>query len=307
MKRIILRAKQYSQSIAPILIYGESGTGKELIAHSLHKHAKKNNQPFVPINCAAIPQNILESELFGYEEGTFTGAKKGGKPGIFEIAKSGTIFLDEIGEIPLDIQTKLLRVLQEKEVIRLGGSRVIPLDIRLITATNQPLSELVHQGKFREDLYYRINVLKISIPPLRERKDDIVPLFKYLLLKYGLNIEQINYLVKIGQNQLISYPWPGNIRELENFVLRLTALTSTLTTSYDLGTYFYDVAAEQFTTISYKDAQHINSDIPTIQKSEQLKILEALSKSNGNKNDAAKILGMSRTTLWRKVKHYNLL
>lgn len=213
MKKIILKTKQYAQSNAPIIILGESGTGKELIAHSVHQSSDRKSQNFLPVNCSAIPQNILESELFGYEEGAFTGAKKGGKPGFFELAQQGTIFLDEIAELPLEIQTKLLRVLQEKEVIRLGGKKIISLDVRIITATNKSLIELIRKKEFREDLYFRINVLQINIPPVRERKKDIPLILNHLLVKYGINSQQAEFLINRELDRLLSYSWPGNVRK----------------------------------------------------------------------------------------------
>ncbi|MBP1947089.1 sigma 54-interacting transcriptional regulator [Virgibacillus litoralis] len=311
MKKLITRTKQYSRSDAPILIYGESGTGKELFAHSIHNNSQRKDKPFLPVNCSAIPQSILESELFGYEEGAFTGAKKGGKPGMFEIAQNGTIFLDEISEIPLDIQTKLLRVLQEKEVIRLGGKKIIPLDVRIITATNKLLIKQVEEGSFREDLYYRINVLQLNVPSLRERSQDIPLIFKYLLQKNGLSPEQAIYLSEFGHESIVSYQWQGNIREIENFVVRLTALTSLSTTTYDLANCFTDVFLEflqskrQDQQVSIVDELKISDSLQR-SASERKKIIDALKQAQSNKLEAAKILGISRTTLWRRMNEFNL-
>jgi propionate catabolism operon transcriptional regulator len=311
MKKVIVKAQQYALSDAPILICGESGTGKELLAHSIHNFSHRKYAPFVPVNCAAIPQNILESELFGYEEGAFTGAMKGGKPGFFEMAQGGTIFLDEIGEIPLETQTKLLRVLQEKEIIRLGGRQIIPLNVRIITATNQSLSDLVKMGKFREDLYFRISVLQINIPPLRERKEDIIPLLKHLFLKHGTHPEYIEYFIRIGENNILSYDWPGNIRELENFVQKLNALTSNNTLTYDLKSCFRDVMSEHF-DYYHKPNVHkmtVEQDIPQpviLKDIERARIIDCLLYNKGNKTKTAKQLGISRATLWRKMKEYNI-
>ncbi|MDQ0340839.1 propionate catabolism operon transcriptional regulator [Caldalkalibacillus uzonensis] len=313
MKRVIVKAKQYSRSTAPILLYGESGTGKELLAHSIHQESDRRHGPFLPVNCSAIPQNILESELFGYEEGAFTGAKRGGKPGFFEMAQGGTIFLDEIGELSLEIQTKLLRVLQEREVIRLGGKKVIPLNVRIITATNKSLIDLVKRGMFREDLYYRINVLQINVPPLRERQDDIIPIFKHLLFKHGMQEDHVHFLIKLAGERLLDYEWCGNIRELENFVQRLTALTSVSTTTYDLIEIFKDVLSEHFKFEAQQIQQYdkgknngVGEHYTSYQEAEKVRIIQALLDSNGNKIKAAQKLGISRTTLWRKIKQYQL-
>lgn len=210
----ISKAKKMAKNNRSILITGENGTGKELFAHSIHQESPRCNGPFVAINCASFPENLLESEIFGYEEGAFTGARKGGKPGVFEIADGGTIFLDEIGDISPAIQVRLLRVLQEKQVVRVGATNVLSVDVRVIAATNKNLEEAVKQGRFREDLYYRLNVLPIEIPPLRERKDDIP-----LLLQHHLNLlgEQRAWSDEVLQ-RFWTYDWPGNIRELINVV-----------------------------------------------------------------------------------------
>jgi propionate catabolism operon transcriptional regulator len=314
MKKILLKAHQFALSDAPLLIIGESGTGKELIAHSAHHSSKRKSKPFLPVNCSAIPENILESELFGYEEGAFTGARKGGKPGFFEMAQHGTIFLDEIGEIPLDIQTKLLRVLQEKEVIRLGGKNIIQLDVRVITATNKSLIELVKKKKFREDLYYRINVLQINVPPVRERKEDIPLILKHLLAKYGMDSYQAKYLINIAKDSLLSYSWPGNIREMENFAQRFCAVSSISSTTYDLVKSFTDILTEflehdrQIAVEDHSQSMKFESErsLSNPFELEKLKIINILLQTNGNKYKAAEKLGMSRTTLWRKIKQYNI-
>jgi len=222
-------ARKIAMSDLPILIQGESGTGKELFAQAIHNFSSRKQGPFVAVNFAALPETLLESELFGYEEGAFTGAKKGGKPGLFEQAHHGTIFLDEIGEAPLSFQVKLLRVLEERQVRRIGGSRVIPIDIRVIAATNKNLRDLIKQGKFREDLYYRINVLPLRIPPLRERKDDILEL-AYVFYQRFFN-EQPPFLPEQFFSPVsecfLEYSWPGNVRELKNVVEYLATICST--------------------------------------------------------------------------------
>lgn len=213
MKNDIEIAKKLAKTDISILLTGESGTGKELFAQAIHNCSERRGMPFVAINCAALPKDLLESELFGYEEGAFTGAKKSGKRGIFELGQGGTVFLDEIGDMPLPIQVKLLRVLQEKEVMRLGSEDLIKVDTRIIAATNSDIEELVSNDKFRVDLYYRLNVAQINIPPLRERKSDIIPLINYFFRKYSNNY---NWCSENLKRKLINMKWPGNIRELEN-------------------------------------------------------------------------------------------
>lgn len=227
MNDLIEKAAKIAKTNSAILIIGESGTGKELLAQSIHNASNRKNAPFIAINCAALSETLLESELFGYEEGAFTGARKGGKKGLFEMADRGTIFLDEIGDAPLSIQTKLLRVLQEKEIMRISGEKVIPVDVRVIAATNKDLLDLIEKSSFRKDLYYRLNVLPLSVPPLRERKDDIVILLKLFLKKYAV---RENIRMPKPDNDIINilkkYPWPGNIRELENLAEYVTIISS---------------------------------------------------------------------------------
>lgn len=313
MKKVIMKAQQYALVDAPILISGESGTGKELMAHSIHNFSQRKDAPFLPVNCAAIPQNILESELFGYEEGAFTGALKGGKPGYFELAQGGTIFLDEIGEIPMETQTKLLRVLQEKEIIRVGGRQIIPLNVRIITATNKPLLELVKQGRFREDLYFRISVLQLRLPPLRERREDIIPILRHLFQKYGTPKEYVDAFLRIGEQDILHYHWPGNIRELQNFAQKLSALTANPTVIHDLKSCIADVMAEHM----HPHAVPLAADPPAdaaaydrqpviLDEWERSRIIECLLENRGNKTKTAQQLGISRATLWRKMKAYNI-
>jgi transcriptional regulator with PAS, ATPase and Fis domain len=209
----VQRARQFAQSDLPVLITGESGTGKELFAHSIHGESKRRNRPFVAFNCAAVPENLIESELFGYEGGAFTGALREGKAGLFEQANHGTIFLDEIGDMPYNLQSKLLRVLQEGQIMRIGSQRIITIDVRLISATNQPIVHRIASGSFRADLYYRLNVLPLNLPPLRERKEDILYLLRYFLRSYGRETMTLKPEVEA---LLLGYPWPGNIRELWN-------------------------------------------------------------------------------------------
>lgn len=221
LKATLEKAKRLGPFEQPVLILGENGTGKELFAHSLHQVSNRRNHPFVPINFAGLPETLAESELFGYEDGAFTGAKKGGKPGFFELAHNGTIFLDEIGDAPASIQAALLRVLQEKQILRVGGTQLIPINVRIIAATNKDLLKLVEEGKFREDLFYRLNVLPLYLPALKERKEDIPLLMDYFFKKQ--NMKQVT-LGDMVIERFLSYSWPGNIRELENTVYYLAAI-----------------------------------------------------------------------------------
>ena len=221
MKDLIIKSRKLAESEFNILIYGESGTGKEMFAGAMHNASKRKHGPFFAVNCSALPDELIESELFGYEEGAFTGAKRGGKTGLFELAHQGTLFLDEIGDISPKIQSRLLRVLQEKEVLRVGGTKNIPVDVRVVAATNKDLTSMVREGRFREDLYYRLNKLYVHIPPLRERKEDIEPLFRHFLIqKNGYDIK----LMDDARNVITNYEWPGNVRELENNVEYILAV-----------------------------------------------------------------------------------
>ena len=282
------KALLYAQNESTILIIGESGTGKELFAQGIHNASSRAKHPFVAINCQALPDNLLESELFGYEEGAFTGARKGGKPGIFEIAHGGTIFLDEIGEISPKLQSRLLRVLEEYEVMRIGSNCIRPVNIRVIAATNINLWERVNQGKFREDLYYRLNVLELNIPPLRMRKEDIPLLVTKVLSELRSDLKE-SEIAKIAKHPLfIKYSWPGNIRELKNIVERFAVLFS--------GN--FDEASYLLSTLFNKQIEN------SVTSNEYKKINRVLNDVRGNKTEAARRLGISRTTLWRKLKQY---
>lgn len=294
MTNVIQIANEYSKSNSSVLINGESGVGKELFAQSIHNGSARKNGPFIAINCAALPGNLLESELFGYEEGSFTGAKKGGKSGLFEMAHNGTLFLDEIGELPLELQSRLLRVLQEKEVMRVGGQKIIPVDVRIISATNKDLYALMRKQQFREDLYYRLNVLQVKIPPLRERKEDIPELLKYLWIKnYEGNLEMEDSL----KQKLLDYNWPGNIRELENVVERIHILSNTSLLDRD---HFIFSDREQAVDMSF-DENSVCVKIGPLKEIEKQIIMHLNSKYNGNKQKISDVLGVSRTTLWKKL------
>ena len=221
MKQLINRTRKYATTDATILIQGETGTGKEIFAQSMHNLSDRKEKPFVAINCSALPESLLESELFGYEEGAFTGAKKGGKIGLFEMASGGTIFLDEIADIPLSLQVRLLRVLEEKEVMRIGGDRIVSVDVRIISSTYKDLREEVNLGKFRADLYFRLAVLKLDIPPLRKRPEDIPFIVQEILYKYGRGTKRISDKMV---DRMKGYNWPGNIRELDSLIKRYVVL-----------------------------------------------------------------------------------
>lgn len=308
MLRAVELARRAAATPVTVLLSGESGTGKELFAHSIHHESGRKKAPLVRVNCAAIPESLLESELFGYETGAFTGARKGGKKGLFEESNGGTIFLDEIGEIPLSVQVKLLRVLQEKEIIRVGAAKPIPINIRVIAATNRNLAHEVETGNFREDLYYRISVFPIPIPPLRERLDELPVLATFLLRKlneeYGRNVLQLS---PDALNLLRNYRWPGNVRELENILARgmiNMVFNETIMQAIHLSplTGAAAIPAGNHTV----DSDSLHCLAPAIGETERQSILASLAASGGNKTAAAKLLGISIRSLYYKLKKYNI-
>ncbi|HCF50560.1 MAG TPA: hypothetical protein DER60_09765 [Syntrophomonas sp.] len=284
-----------------VLIQGESGVGKEIIARELHKNSTRCKKPYIKINCAAIPESLLESELFGYETGAFTGAKKGGKSGIFEVANTGSLFLDEVGEIPMHLQVKLLRVLQESEFTRVGGAQPIKVDVRVIAATNRDLSKMVAEGRFREDLFYRLNVIPINVPPLRERKEEIAPLVRHFLQmfndKYGFN----KTITASALGVLIDYDWPGNIRELRNVIER-AVVTSADTVIEDFG--FLQQGQKGIKPIVEGDYRPVNLK-HEVEEFEKTMIKKHL-LIQGSLRKAAQSLGASQTTIWRKASQYGI-
>lgn len=294
-------AKKAAQTNSNVLLLGESGTGKELFAHSIHNGSMRSYSPFVKVNCAAIPSDLLESELFGYEEGAFTGAKKGGKIGKFESANGGSIFLDEIGDMPLKMQAKLLRVLQERELERVGGTSSIKLDIRVIAATNKNIKELVKEGKFRQDLYYRLNVMSIDIPPLRERYCDIEDL-TYLLLK-KLSNQLGKYVSKISiktMEHLKSHNWPGNVRELENVLERAINLTDSDTI---LPVHLPVYLIQNKKRILDGPIRPLKDVIEDVEKEA---IMRCLEYTKGNKLKTARLLDISRSSLYDRIERYGI-
>lgn len=300
-KKLLELVKKVSGTKSNVLIISDSGTGKELLAHSIHNLSERKNMPFVILNCAAIPENLIESELFGYAEGSFTGAIKGGKKGKIEMAEGGTLFLDEINSMPLNLQSKLLRVIQEKEVQIIGGN-IKRIDVRFIFTSNQDLSALVKAGKFREDLYYRINVIQLKIPPLRERKEDIPILVNHFIYKLndelGLNITGISDDV---MELLCSYNWPGNVRELENTVER--ALNYAV--SGQLRLEHFDILNLKI-NIENKSMNGKFSLKKVREEAEVSAIIKALKICGGNKVEASKILEVDRSVLYDKIKKYGI-
>ncbi len=316
----IEKAYKFSQVDSNIMLLGETGVGKELFAQSIHNCSKRSKGPFVAINCAALAENLLESELFGYVDGAFTGAAKGGKMGLFELAHTGTIFLDEIGEVSLSLQSKLLRVLQEREIMRIGHDRITPVDVRIISATNKNLRQMVRENSFRNDILYRLDVLKVNIPPLRERKEDITLIFNhYLKIFNEKHNKNIHVIGRETEERLHSYGWPGNVRELVNVCERAVVLTEGDRIEPGLLEDILD--KEENCTGPLEEAPwkasepekeeqpefeniKMNRGITSIHDSEKKTILNALEACKGCRTETAKMLGISRATLWRKLRGY---
>jgi len=299
MQQIFETIPTIAESDAPVLILGETGTGKELLAKTIHALSRRKKNPFVAINCAALPEQLLESELFGYKKGAFTGAYQD-KPGRFYLANKGTLFLDEIGDMALNLQAKLLRVLQEKTIEPIGGTKSIRIDVRIIAATNKDLTQLMKEKKFREDLYYRLNVIKINLPPLRKRKEDIPLLADFFLAKFNqLYHKRILQISPEVLSIFTNYDWPGNVRELENVVERAVILAKNKEiTLKDLP--------EELNLLHAPSTS--NNPLKTNKQELEKKLLiQTLQKYANNKTKAAKALGIHKTTLYRKLKKYNLL
>ncbi|HEX9108846.1 MAG TPA: sigma 54-interacting transcriptional regulator, partial [Longimicrobiales bacterium] len=304
MRRIRALAERYARTDATVLVTGPSGTGKELLAQGIHNASARRQHAFVAVNCAAFPETLLESELFGYDEGAFTGSRRGGKPGLFEAAHTGTLFLDEVGDVPLALQTRLLRVLQEREVLRLGSNDPTPIDVRVIAATNKDLKQRVESGAFRDDLYYRLNILHLHVPPLAARREDIPAIAAHLLeaaLRRHGAPERARQALRMLLPLLKSYAWPGNVREMENVLERV-------------GVLFGDDE-----TAGFIDEQQLRLVLPELyqqrdgaggarglravrQDNEEEQIRRAMRECGGNRTEAARRLGIGRTTLWRKLR-----
>ncbi|KEI78590.1 ATPase AAA [Clostridium botulinum A2 117] len=304
IKKVINYAKSISSSPSTVLIEGESGTGKELLAQSIHNYGDRRENSFIALNCGAIPKSLIESELFGYEDGAFTGARRGGHAGKFELANGGTLFLDEIGEMPLDMQVSLLRVLQEGYVTRVGGDKIIPVDVRIIAATNKDLKKEVEKGTFRQDLYYRLSVIPIKLPPIRERKGDLPILIKYFFRIKSIKLNKpMPHIKEDIYHNMLQYNWPGNIRELENFIENIVNLRGD--SSF--------ILEEDFKNIEDNHNFHENNigllysnKIRTLEEIEKEAIINTVNEYNRNMSQSAKALGITRATLYSKLKKYNI-
>lgn len=296
MKRIFSLIEKVSASDSTVIILGESGTGKELIATTIHYQSKRRDKPLIKVNCAALPEGLIESELFGHEKGAFTGAVRR-KPGRFELAHGGTIFLDEIGDLPLSTQSKILRVLQERQFERIGGTVTLNADVRIIAATNKDLEKEVKAGRFREDLYYRLNVIPINLPPLRDRREDIPNLIEFFMDKYRNKLSKNVRFSKGAVDTLLAYDYPGNVRELENIIERCVTLSVSQVIDKDELPPFI-ATGEQRTKSLFL------SDIAAY--AEKAHIIRVLKTTQGNKTRAAEMLGISRKTLWEKMNVYGI-
>lgn len=294
MKDILSLVKKIAPTDSPVFIQGESGTGKELVANTIWHHSRRSNFPLIALNCASLSENLIESEIFGHEKGAFTNAYQT-KHGIVEVADKGTLFLDEIGEMPLGPQAKLLRFLDSGEFRRVGSNKTLKVDVRLIAATNKQLLELVKKGGFREDLYYRLNVINITVPPLRERPEDIPGLSAHFVRKYGRKMsKQIEGFTSGAMEKLINYPWPGNVRELENVVERAVILCDA-----------EQIGAQDLSITAMPKMKESGAN-PSLEEMEKDYILRVLKEANGNQSKASQILGIDRKTLYLKLKKYGI-
>lgn len=298
IRKVLKSAMKVAAYECSVLITGESGAGKEIIARTVYKGSKRNQGPYIKINCGSIPENLIESELFGYEEGAFTGARSKGKKGFFEIANKGTLFLDELGELPLTQQAKLLRAIQEKVIYRVGGTEPIKVDVRIVAATNRDLNEMVRKGLFREDLYYRLNVFPIEIPPLRQRKDDIIPLVEFFVEKYNKKFELGKTIAPAALQYMLEYTWPGNIREMENLVQRI------LINSENNRITVIDV----LNNMDKEDDEYIlnNFNLNEAVEKTEYNLLKKVKNKHKTTREMAKVLGISQPTVVRKLKKYEL-
>lgn len=301
IKNSINMAKRCSKHNTTVLLHGESGTGKELFAQAIHNSCSRRNKPFIFLNCGAIPRELVASELFGYVEGAFTGAKRGGHPGKFELADGGTIFLDEIGDMPLDTQTNLLRVLETKEIVRVGGHEIIPVDVRVIAATHKDLSKEVEQGNFRQDLYYRLNVMPIKIPPLRERREDIKILTNYFLNKVCIKMsKEIKGISNSFYKGIMGYSWPGNVRELQNVIQQIINIVD----NDEVLT--YSMLPNHIKPTNLTKSLGISEKLLSLAEVEKIAIEKTIGEVSGNIAMASRILGISRSSLYRKIYKYNI-
>ncbi|MDK2930923.1 MAG: hypothetical protein PWR07_1054 [Bacillota bacterium] len=301
MREVVARAQRFASTDSTVLISGETGTGKELFAQSIHNASRRRNGPFVAVNCAALPESLLESELFGYEEGAFTGSRKGGKPGLFELAHGGTIFLDEIGDMSMQIQARLLRVLEQREVMRLGGDKVLPVDVRVIAATHRDLKRAVNDGTFRADLFYRLNILTIALPPLRERTCDIPALAERFIVASCRNLGIPQKRLSSGAiTALVSHTWPGNVRELRNVCERLAVGVESR--EIDEETVWKLLGRDDHATEITQPEGTVTVAIEGgLRQIENEIMRQVLRKVGGDRTEAARLLGINRSTLWRRL------
>jgi len=304
MTQLRFQARLWAKSESTILISGESGTGKEILAQGIHQASPRRSRPFVAINCAAIPESLIESELFGHDEGAFTGARRGGRAGLIEAAHEGTLFLDEVTEMPLHAQARLLRVLQEREVLRVGATEPVPVDVRFVAATNRDPARLIADGRLRADLFFRLNVLRLAIPPLRARRDDIPAIARHWLTQSERRRLPAAWL-ETWMPSLMRYEWPGNVRELENVMERLLACAIVFDDNQhmlaaDMATDMRSIAPELFEMPGVTHARHApesSTARPGRFSSEQID--QALARAGGSMTKAARVLGVNRTTIWR--------
>lgn len=301
MQEAFATARSVAKTDVTVLITGESGTGKEIIADAIYVASDRKDKPFIKLNCSAIPANLLESELFGYEDGAFTGARKGGKAGLFEIANTGTVLLDEIGDMPMDLQVKLLRVLQSREVMRVGGKAAIPLDIRLIASTNKDLKTGIERGTFREDLYYRLNVVPITLTTLKERRADIEPLIEIFLKQYNARYNKNIIMTRLAKAMMLDYSWPGNIRELRNVVERMVVINFTNVIDGDVVARCLGIPAAK---VQAANSRHGTLKAAT-EALERDMIQNAISRY-GSKRKAAAALGVDHSTLVKKCQRLGI-
>ena len=305
MEHVLNTAGRVATSKATVLLRGESGTGKELVAHAIHQASDRKDQPFIVVNCAALPETLIDSELFGYEKGAFTGAERR-HIGKFEQAQGGTLFIDEVGDIPLALQVKLLRAIQFGQVQRIGGSETLELDVRIVAATNRPLEEMIQQGQFREDLFYRLNVVMLHIPPLRDRRSDIPPLVQAFISRYALqNQKNVASISKEAMDALMRYEFPGNVRELENIIHRAVLLTrEDAITTRDLPTGVLSPSVSE--PVAATDPLTVGDLNEQVESLEKKLITEALRQSQGNQVKAAELLRISERTLRYKLSKLKL-
>jgi PAS domain S-box-containing protein len=307
MIEILSYLERVAWTTSTVYLQGESGTGKEVLSRFIHNESQRSNEPFIPVNCAAIPTELLESEFFGYEKGSFSGALTKGKPGFFEMADAGTLFLDEIGDMPLPLQTKLLRTIESGEVQRVGGTTLIKTDVRLIVATNKDLALKVKDGTFREDLFYRINVIPVKIPPLRERKEDIVPIAEYFISQFNKKYDTGLTLTTEMKKILEAHSWPGNIRELRNLIERMVIVPGSINDIAELASSSSESAAIiDNETIHEKSEQHTGDLKSLVRAVEKEYISKLLNEKEWRVNEIADILGIHRSMLYRKMQELGI-